>query len=252
MHKALRALAPLAAAAVPLAFSAAPAVADSGSSYQATLNPLNHQTGSGMLMLTLKGDTATITESWSGLAGQFKGAPYPHVQHIHIGAAGVCPGPSADKNGDGVISTTEGRPAYGTIGTTLSVKGDTSPAAATNIKIAPAGSSTSYHRTIRLSSKVVSSLEDDTAVIVVHGDDPATLSKKARGEKSELVPSLPLAATSPALCGALHAMPTGGVSTGTGSTGGVEDSSLLWLAGGLFAAGAGTALYTMRRKTGKA
>lgn len=253
MHKALRVIAPLAVAAVaPLALAVAPAQADSGSSYQATLNPLNHQSGSGMLTLTLNGDTATIDESWSGLAGEFNGAAYPHVQHIHIGAQGVCPTPSADKNGDGVISTTEGGPAYGAIGTTLSVSGDTSPAAGTNIKIAPSGSSTDYHRTITLDPKVVASLQADTAVIVVHGDDPSTLSKKAQGEKSDLVPSLPLAATSPALCGALHAMPTGGVATGTGSTAGMEDSGLLGLAGGLFVAGAGAALYTVRRKAVKA
>jgi hypothetical protein len=252
MHKALRTLAPLAAAAVPLAFTAAPAAADSGTSYQATLNPLNHQTGSGMLTLDLTGDTARITESWSGLAGSFKGSPFPHVQHIHIGAAGECPGPSADKNGDGLISTTEAAGSYGDIGTTLSVEGDTSPAAGTNIKIAPAGPSTDYSRTIKLDPAVVQSLENDTAVIVVHGDDPTKLSKKAQGEKSDLVPSLPLAATSPALCGALHAMPAGGVNTGTGSTSGMEDASLLLLAGGLFAAGAGTAIYTVRRKSVKA
>jgi hypothetical protein len=86
----------------------------------------------------------------------------------------------------------------------------------------------------------------------VHGLDPATLSKKAQGEKSDLVPSLPLAATSPALCGALNAMPSGGVNTGTGSTSGTEDSGLLGLAGGLFAAGAGIAMYTVRRRTVKA
>ena len=43
----------------------------------------------------------------------------------------------------------------------------------------------------------------NTGVIVVHGLDPTTLSAKAQAEKSDLVPSLPLAATSPALCGAL-------------------------------------------------
>jgi hypothetical protein len=187
-----------------------------------------------------------------GLASQFGGAAYPHVQHIHIGAMGTCPGPSADKNGDGVVSTTEGASAYGAIGTTLSVKGDTSPAAGTNIKIAPAGSSTDYKRTIQLDSKTVASIKNGTAVIVVHGLDPTTLSKKAQGEKSDLVPSLPLAATSPALCGALNAMPSGGVNTGTGSTAGTEDSGLLGLAGGLFAAGAGIAMYTVRRRTVKA
>jgi len=248
MKKSLRVLAPLAAAAVPLAFAAGPALADSGASYQATLNPINHQTGSGMLMLTLNGDPATITESWSGLAATFNGGAYPHVQHIHIGAKGVCPTMAADKNGDGVISTTEGGPSYGGIGTTLSTKGDTSPAAGTNIKIAPAGGSTSYHRVITLDPEVVSALSDGTAVIVVHGDDPATLSAKAQKEKSDLVPSLPLAATSPALCGTVHAMPAGGVATGSGSTAGVEDSGLLALAGGLFAVAAGSALYAVRRK----
>jgi hypothetical protein len=251
MQKALRVIAPLAAIAAPLAFAASPAMADTGTSYQATLNPLNHATGSGMATITLNGSSATITESWTGLAGTFSGAPYPHVQHIHIGAAGACPGPSADKNADGVVSTTEGAGAYGGIGATLSTTGDTSPAAGTDIKIAPAGSSTDYSRTIQLDSKTVSALKNDTAVIVVHGLDPATLSKKAQGEKSDLVPSLPLAATSPALCGAVHAMPAGGVATGTGSTSGTEDSFLLGLAGGLFVAGAGMALYTVRRKTVK-
>jgi hypothetical protein len=252
MQKALRVLAPLALAAVPVALAAAPAMADSGASYQATLNPLNHATGSGTAWISVNGSSATVTESWSGLAGDFNGAPYPHVQHIHIGGQGVCPTPSADKNGDGVISTTEGGPAYGAIGTTLSTSGDTSPAAGPNIKIAPSGSSTEYKRTISLDSKTLDSLKAGTAVVVVHGLDPSTLSKKAQGEKSDLVPSLPLAATSPALCGTLRAMPTGGVNTGTGSTAGTEDAGLLGLAGALFALGAGTAMYTVRRKTAKA
>jgi hypothetical protein len=204
-----------------------------------------------MATVKLNGNSGTVNVSWTGLPAKFGGGAYPHVQHIHIAGQGQCPTTAADTNNDGVISTTEGGPAYGGIGTTLSTKGDTSPAAGVNIKIAPAGSSTSYHRTIQLDPKTVASLKADTAVIVVHGDDPATLSAKAQKEKSDLVPSLPLAATSPALCGAVHAMPAGGVATGTGSTGGMEDSSLLLLAGGLFVAGAGTALFTVRRKTAK-
>jgi hypothetical protein len=252
MQKALRVIAPLAAIAAPLAFTVSPAMAATGTSYQATLNPLNHATGSGMATISLNGNTATVTESWSGLASQFNGAAYPHVQHIHFGGAGACPTTAADKNGDGVISTTDGAAAYGGIGATLSTSGDTSPAAGTNIKIAPAGPSTNYHRTIQLDPQVASAIKSGNAVIVVHGLDPATLSKQAQGEKSDLVPSLPLAATSPALCGVVHAMPAGGVATGTGSTSGMEDSSLLGLAGGLFVAGAGTALFTVRRKTVKA
>jgi hypothetical protein len=248
MKKHVRILAPLATVAAAVALGpVGSAYADSGdTSYQATLTALNHATGSGTLTLTLNGDVATIDEHWSGLAETFSDAPYPHVQHIHIGAKGTCPTASADMNNDGVVSTTEGASFYGAIGTTLSVSGDTSPAAGTNIKVAPAGASTDYSRTITLSQDTVQSLEAGTAVIVVHGLDPATLSKKAQGEKSDLVPSLPLAATSPALCGALSAMP-GAPQTGVGSTAGTEDRGLLGLGGGLFAAAVGGALVLRRR-----
>jgi hypothetical protein len=246
MNKPLRLLVPLAAAAVTAAV-ALPAEASSGTTYGATLSPLNHASGSGSLMLTLNGNVAKVTEHWSGLAATFSGAAYPHVQHIHIGAKGVCPTASADKNGDGVVSTTEGAPFYGGIGATLSVKGDTSPAAGTNIKIAPGGGSTNYSRTIKLDSMTMKSIRSGTAVIVVHGLDPATLSKKAQGEKSDLVPSLPLAATSPALCGALTAMPTGGPQTGTGSTAGPESLGLFGFGGGLLTVAAGGVLWLRRR-----
>jgi hypothetical protein len=248
MRKTLRTLVPLAAAALPLMALAAPASADTGTTYQTTLNSLNHSSGSGMATVSLHGNQADVNVSWSGLAASFNGGGYPHVQHIHIAGQGACPTMADDKNNDGVISTTEGGPAYGGIGTTLSTKGDTSPKAATDIKIAPAGGSTSYHRSITLSSATVQSLKAGTGVVVVHGLDPATLSKKAQNEKSDLVPSLPLAATSPALCGVLSSMPSGGVATGTGSTSGVEDLGLLALGGGLVALGGG-AFVARRRVT---
>jgi hypothetical protein len=248
MRKSLRTLVPLAAAALPLVALAAPASAATGTTYQTTLNALNHSSGSGMATVSLHGNQADVNISWSGLAASFNGGAYPHVQHIHIAGQGACPTMADDKNNDGVISTTEGGPAYGGIGTTLSTKGDTSPKAATDIKIAPAGGSTSYHRSITLSSATVQSLKAGTGVVVVHGLDPATLSKKAQNEKSDLVPSLPLAATSPALCGVLSSMPSGGVATGTGSTSGVEDLGLLALGGGLVALGGG-AFVARRRVT---
>lgn len=251
MMRSLRLLAPLAVAAVPLMAMPTAAHADSGTTYQTTLNEINGSGGSGSFTMTVDGNQATVNESFSGLAEQFDGAPYPHVQHIHIGAQGNCPTTSADKSNDGVISTTEGQPAYGSIGTTLGTKGDTSPAAGTDLKIAPAGGSTDYQRTFTLDSKTMSALESGTGVIVVHGLDPATLSKKAQGEKSDLVPSLPLAATSPALCGALTSMPTGGVATGAGSTNGIEDLGLLAMGGGMLAAG-GALIATRKRATVKA
>ena len=240
MRKPLKLLTPLAAAALAVVSSPmAAAHADAGTSYQTTLNPLNHSGGSGMFTMTLRGDQATIDMSWSGLAARFDGGAFPHVQHIHIGAQGVCPTSAADDNGDGVVSTPEAADQYGAVGTTLSTKGDTSAKAATDIKIAPSGSSTTYHRTFTLNQDTVNALRSGTGVVVVHGLDPATLSKKAQNEKSPLVSSLPLAATAPALCGALDAMPAGGVATGTGSTSGIEHLGLLTVGGGLLAAGGG-------------
>jgi hypothetical protein len=236
--------------------AAAPASAqssDSTTTYMATLSPLNHATGSGTLMLQLTGDQAVITQNVQGLATTFMNAPYPHVQHIHINAAGTCPSASADKNGDDVVSTTEGAPFYGAIGTTLSVSGDTSPAAGTNVKIAPSGGSYNYSRTITLDSATLSSIKDGKAVIVVHGLDPSTLSAQAQAEPSDLVPSLPLAATSPALCGPLQvsqmsSVPGGGVNTGGGGTAGVQEP-WMFAAGAGLAAAAGGVLF-LRQRTG--
>jgi len=247
MKKSLGRAVALAAAAAGLAMVPAGAAhADGAQTYTATLNSINGSGGSGMLKLNLSGDQATVTENWSGLAAQFGGGAYPHVQHIHIDGKGTCPTSSADKNGDGIVDTVEGQPAYGGIGATLSTKGSTSAKAATNIKIAPGGSSTNYHRTITLDSKTADAVRNGSAVIVVHGLDPSTLTKKAQKEKSNLVPSLPLAATSPALCGALTSMPAGAPQTGTGSTAGVEHRGMFALGGGLVTM-AGAVLLMRRR-----
>ena len=226
--------------ALGIATVAAPgaALAADSTSYQAQLAGVNHSTGSGSIMIELNGSQATVTEHFSGLAASFSGAPYPHVQHIHIDAKGECPTTAADSNKDGVISTTEGGPSYGAIGTTLSESGDTSPAAGTTLTVAPSGAATDYKRTFTMNAKTIAALKNGTAVVVVHGLDPTTLSKTAQGEKSDLVPSLPLAATSPALCGAVTAsqmssMPNGSADTGGGSTAGLQDKAAL---------GAGSAL----------
>jgi hypothetical protein len=237
-------------AALPLLATAAPALADTGGAqtYTATLSPvpLNGQTSaSGTFNLTLNGNVATIHEQATGLAATFMGKAYPHVQHIHGGAMGMCPTASADTNGDGVISTAEGQPSYGGIQTTLSVSGDTTPASGTNVNIAPSGSSFTYDRTITLDSATMSSLSKGVAVIVVHGLDPATAPSAAGTSKSELVPSLPLAATSPALCGQLVAA-TGAPATGGGSTAGTQDTGLIVLGGAGLAAAGGVLAYRRR------
>ena len=242
--------------AMGIAVMAMPGIASAAdsSSYQAQLNALNGSGASGTVMLQLSGDQLTVTEKVTGLAETFNGAPYPHVQHIHIGAKGECPTPAADTDGDGVISTTEGGPSYGAIGTTLSTSGDTSPAAGTTLTVAPSGGSFDYNRTFTVDAATMDSLKAGTAVVVVHGLDPATLPAAAQSKPSDLVPSLPLAATSPALCGALTAsqmgsMPSGAAATGGGSTSGVEDQGLLVLGGGLLAAGAAAGGLALRRRS---
>src|SRR3954454_9034100 len=254
MRKTLAAVAAVGAMGLPVLAAVPASAADSGGqSYQATLSavPLNGQTSaSGTLMLTLNGNSATITESASGLAATFQGSPFPHVQHIHGGANGACPTRSADANGDGLITTTEGQPSYGPILTTLSTSGGTTPADGTNTKTAPSGSSFQYSRTISLDSATMQSIKAGTAVIVVHGLNPATAPKAATTEKSELVPSLPQAATAPALCGQLTAaqtgsVPSGGAATGGGGTVGLQDAGLL-AARGILLAGSGP--YAARRR----
>ncbi|MBT1004052.1 hypothetical protein KIH31_15805 [Paenarthrobacter sp. DKR-5] len=231
-----------------LALSGSPAMAADTTTYQANLASINGSSASGSLMITLNGDQATVSEQVSGLAATFGGKPYPHVQHIHIGGQGMCPTPAADTNKDGVISTTEGGPAYGGIGTTLSTSGDTSPAAGLTLTAAPSGPTINYNRTFTLDAKTVASLKSGKAVVVIHGLDPATLPAGAQKEKSDLVPSLPLAATSPAACGTLMAMPAG--APGTGITTPAQDQGpdmgLIAAGGGLVAA-AGAA-FAVRRK----
>jgi hypothetical protein len=246
MRKSVRVLAPLAAAALATAPLSAAHADHAEGSYQATLNEINNSGGSGMFSMEVNGKTATIDLNWSGLAETFQDGPYPHVQHVHIGNRGECPDMSADKNGDGVVSTPEGQPAYGGIGTTLSTEGGTGPSEGTNIQIAPGGGSTEYSRTFELNQDTQDALADGTGVVVVHGLDPADLSEQAANASSPLVPELPLAATAPALCGSLSGMPSGGVDTGAGTTDGVENAGMFALGGGLLFAGAG--FYALRRR----
>ncbi len=208
----------MAMSAVALATTAIATTSASGADpvvYQATLTPLNGSGATGTVRISLTGNHATITEHVSGLAASFNGGPYPHVQHIHIEGTGNCPTLLADTNGDGLVNTKEGIPFYGSIGTSLTTSGDTRPSAGTALNVAPQGASFDYKRTIDLDADTLASLRAGTADVVIHGLDPNVIGRTARTEQSELVPSLPLAATSPALCGFLK---TGADAATPGST----------------------------------
>ncbi|MHA7171793.1 hypothetical protein [Arthrobacter monumenti] len=237
------------------AMAGAPAMADHATgTYSTTFQDINETGASGGAWITVEGSTATVTVEAAGLAETFNDAAFPHVQHIHIAAQGTCPTIAADDaNGDGIVDTVEGVPSYGEIGTTLSLgDADKSPAAATDISVAPSGSAFTYEETFELSQATQDSLAAGTGVIVVHGIDPAGLSEAAASAPSNLVPELPLAATAPALCGALEMMPAGGADTGvtaaaTNGGNGGNEMGMIALGGGLLAV-AGAA-YAVRRRS---
>ncbi|GAA5227850.1 hypothetical protein GCM10025778_23830 [Paeniglutamicibacter antarcticus] len=256
----MRKLQLLAAPALALGMIAASAAGASAAtethSFQTELKEVNGSGATGTVMVSIKGDQATVTEKVSGLAKTFDGKPYPHVQHAHIttDTQGTCPTMADDKNGDGVISTTEGMPSYGMIGTTLSTSGDTSDKAALDLAVGGMGDSFTYERTFTMNAKTIKAIKAGNGTVVVHGLDPATLSAEGAKAKSDLDPKLPLAATSPALCGTLTAgqmdMPNGNPETGGGNTAGM-DNGMIALGGGLVLVAAGAGVYMVRRRQGE-
>ncbi|MEW2569128.1 hypothetical protein [Streptomyces sp. NPDC047070] len=222
-----------------------------GHSYQVDLKQLNDSGAHGTAMLQLDGTELTVKIEASGLVpGQ------PHAQHIHGSTKGHdfhCPDASADKNGDGIVTTAEGLPAYGDINISLTTKGDTSKDSGLAVDRMPAADKDgklSYERTISVSQQVADHIKD--LHVVQHGIDPNGNGKYDFGKgKSELDPKLPQEATAPADCGMLQgasvgSMPSGGVETGSGSTQGVESPGVM-AAGGAAVLSAGV-LFAVRRR----
>lgn len=251
---------------------------DDTTTYQATLNPvpLNTPEGaaSGNVTVTIVGDQATVSEEVKGLASTlptdlatlaalgipeaFAGAPFPHVQHVHINGGNACPTAAADTNGDGVISTVEGKPAYGGIGTTLSVSGATDMSTATDVTLAPSGGGFTYSRTFTINAETLSAIQANKAVIVVHGLDPATAPAASLTTPNSLGVTLPgqdkevaMIATAPALCGVLEASQMAAVPVGSADTGGgsmaATDNGWLFGIGAILLVAAGAVFLTRKR-----
>lgn len=242
------------AAVLPLGALAPVAAADGMPGHRevklhATLDPIkvNRVTASGTAMVRLTGNEAHVTVKASGLL-----AGAPHAQHFHIAAKGVCPPDSAAREHNGKLSlnTTDGRPFYGMIGTSLTTRGDTSPASGLAVDRFPAGPNVHYQRTITVSDAAAKSLRAGTAVVVVHGIDYNGNGKydNVLGA-SDLDPKLPAEATNPALCGALKKSPHGAVRGGEGGTQSGEDMTLAASGGVALLIASGGAFY-LRRRTG--
>ncbi|WP_104168474.1 CHRD domain-containing protein [Arthrobacter sp. SX1312] len=255
MNKKMRLLAVPALAISAVALAASPAMAAHDGAYSSTLGQLNGTTGTGSITLDVAGDQATVNLQVSGLAETFMDAPYPHVQHIHGGAKGVCPTPADDADGNGIVNVAEGAPGYGDIVTTLTTSGATTPAEGLNLALGGQGGTYSVQRTITIDDATQKALAAGTAVVVVHGLDPATAGVPAEvfGSPSELNPDLPLGATSPALCGTLvktqmGEMPYGGADTGV-ATESSNTAGMVALGGGLVLAAAAGGTYVVRRRS---
>ncbi len=284
-NKVLLSAVPIAAcvAAIGVGAPAAHAAGTSGATtYTANLAAVtpNAPAGSvsGKVTVTVTGDQATVTEKVSGLAAKlptdkktlaslgipaaFAGAPFPHVQHIHINGQGSCPTAADDTNKDGVVSVKEGIPNYGNIGTTLSVKGTTDPSAAVDVTVAPGGANFTYQRTFTLNQPTLTAIKANKAEIVVHGLNPANAPKASLTSPNSLGVTLPgatkklaLIGTAPTLCGQLTAsqmntMPQGSVNTDYAST--TDSTNSVALAGGAAAialGGAGVLLMRRRKHT---
>jgi hypothetical protein len=201
-----------------LTMAAVPAAAEDGT-YQASLAPANNSGTSGQAMVEVHGQQATVTMNVSGAAQIWNNAPFPHGQHIHIGGQGVCPGPQADTDGDGVVSSPEGEPFAGKIAVSLTLEGDTSPDSAVAVDRFPAGGAYTYNRTITLDAATLEAIRAGTATVEVHGVDPNKLPAAAQQKASTEDPSLPLAATLSAACGTLTASQVSGPMPGAPDTG---------------------------------
>lgn len=170
--------------------------------YKATLNPLNNSGAHGVAIVEVEGNQATIMTQTQGLS-----VGLPHAQHLHFGAAGTCPDPSADKNKDGLISVAEAAPNYGAIRASLTTSGDYSAASALAVERFPVGGAngvTTYSRTITL-PEGINADNLGNGVIVQHGistlfGDPT---KYDGSTPSSIAPNLPIEATIPADCGTL-------------------------------------------------
>ncbi len=242
------------------------------------LTPLNESGAAGNVEVSLEGNFLRVDLLADNL---LPGAP--HAQHIHFepGTPASCPSSEHDADGDGVLTTTEGKSAYGPIQVSLTTEGDfgaeSSALALDRFPVADDDGMVEYGRTFELSPDLASQLAGMTVAVVQHGVNLNDSGEYDGEQMSELDPSLPLEGTVPADCVMVTvaaaeeepttsttappppptdsdtgAAPSGGMETGAGGTAAPQDGIAiqtvvaLGALGGLAIAG-GTALAWRRR-----
>jgi hypothetical protein len=138
---------------------AAPVPAAAPQIYKATLSPLNGSGVSGVAIFKWQGGVLRSVVPVHGLeAGQV------HMQHIHgmvDGSLATCPPPSADTNGDGLISFAEGLPFYGPVLLPLQPYPTANPGGSVNTRQMFSGG--------QLAPLMLGSVSLTNRVVVVHG-----------------------------------------------------------------------------------
>lgn len=127
--------------------------------YMADLSPLNGSGVSGIAIFKMQGAVLRSVVPVHGLeAGRV------HMQHIHgmaNGSLATCPPPSADVNGDGMISFAEGLPFYGPVLLPLQPYPTANPGGSVNTRQMFSGT--------QLSALMLGSVPLTNRVVVIHG-----------------------------------------------------------------------------------
>ncbi|MCO8127674.1 DUF4214 domain-containing protein [Acidimicrobiia bacterium EGI L10123] len=170
--------------------------------YTADLGALNG-TGSGgdVTVEVFNQRTAIVTIEAEGMSPDAA----PHAQHLHgeFGTVAECPTPAADTDGDGFVSVMEGGPSYGTIKTSLTTEGDTSPQsglAVTRFPVSQDGTY-SYMRVFPVTQDVADNMGN--LAVVLHGADLDGSGEYDGEKRSSITDDLPFEATVPVACGEL-------------------------------------------------
>lgn len=212
-----------------VSLGAAPAMAQNGKGAEktvtlnATLTELNGSGASGTATAVVRNQKIRHIEVHAdGLTPNA-----PHAQHIHYGetAANECPTIALDADGDGLINTVEGVPAYGPVVVSLNTTGDTTPGSFLDVSRFPVSQDGSYDYSrdnieftdvagtgypgadgTGTAKQIADAIRDGEGVLVIHGVDyngNGFYDFDSEGA-SELDPNLPREATDPAACGVLQ------------------------------------------------
>lgn len=173
--------------------------------YKAKVAELNSSGARSNATIQVRGNQLTVIIDGEGFAPNLV-----HAQHIHgaVQAANECPDADADTNGDGFVDVLEGVPYYGGIAASLTVLGDTSPAAALNVALHPkadAEGEIHYRRTFTVDPAMAAAITDFH--IVQHGIDIDGSGAYDGAKESELFPvgaGVPFEITVPATCGQIE------------------------------------------------